>query len=76
MTANLLPMLAAASVGGMGVAVWKYFHTKKAPHGDEKTMEIADTIQSGAIVFLKTEYKVISVFIALVFGALAAFVNG
>jgi K(+)-stimulated pyrophosphate-energized sodium pump len=75
MSAQILPMLAGASIAGMGVAVWNYFNTKSAPHGDEKTMEIADTIQSGAIVFLKKEYKIIAFFVAIVGSALTAFVG-
>ncbi len=75
MTAQFFPMLGGVVVTGMGVAIWNYFGTKSAPHGDEKTMEIANTIQSGAIVFLKKEYKIIAVFIAIVGAALAAFVS-
>ena len=75
MTAQIFPMIAGVTIGGMGVAVWNYFGTKSAPHGDEKTMEIANTIQSGAIVFLKKEYKIIAVFIAIVGSSLAVFVS-
>ncbi|PCI37949.1 MAG: hypothetical protein COB53_05500 [Elusimicrobia bacterium] len=74
LTNKILPYLAAASMGGMGVAIVNYFNTKSAPHGDEKTMEIADTIQSGALVFLKKEYSIIAVFVAIVTVSLAVFI--
>ena len=72
---TLLQWAGVLGLGGFGVAVYNYFHLKSLAGGDEKTMDIANTIQSGALVFLRREYKIISVFVALVFGALAAFVN-
>ena len=42
--------------------------------GDEKMRKIALSIRTGAMAFLNTEYKVLSVFVIVVFGLL--YVNG
>ncbi len=47
-----------------------YFWVKKQPSGNAKMQDIADTIAQGAIVFLKKEYSILSLFIVIVFGLL------
>jgi len=72
---TFVPYAISFGLGGLGVAAWNYQSIKSSPHGDEKTMEIANTIQQGAIIFLKREYKIIAIFVAVVCAALAAFVG-
>ncbi|MEE8424285.1 MAG: sodium/proton-translocating pyrophosphatase, partial [Elusimicrobiota bacterium] len=71
----LLPWLGVLGAAGFSVAVYNYFYLRNLETGDEKTQEIADTIQKGAFIFLKREYKIISIFVACVFAALWAFVH-
>jgi len=52
---------------GLVVAAAIYFSIKARPAGSEKMIEIADAIHDGAMAFLKREYKVLAVFIVVVF---------
>ncbi|MDP8256797.1 MAG: sodium-translocating pyrophosphatase [Candidatus Alcyoniella australis] len=53
---------------------WKvYQKILKADAGNEKMREIGDAIHKGAMVFLKREYRILSVFITVVFIALVVF---
>ena len=52
---------------GLVVAAAIYFSIKARPAGTEKMVDIADAIHVGAMAFLKREYKVLAVFIAVVF---------
>ena len=52
---------------GLVVAAAIYFTIKARPAGTEKMVEIADAIHDGAMAFLKREYKVLAVFIVVVF---------
>ena len=52
---------------GLVVAAAIYFSIKARPAGTEKMVEIADAIHDGAMAFLKREYKVLAVFIVVVF---------
>src|SRR5512139_3171366 len=54
-------------VVGLVVAAAIYFTIKARPAGTEKMVEIADAIHDGAMAFLKREYKVLAVFIVVVF---------
>ena len=45
------------------------------PEGNERMKEIAEVIHDGAMTFLKTEYKVLSVFVLVVAVILAVFIN-
>ena len=47
---------------------------RKSP-GNEKMIEIGDLINKGAMAFLKTEYKILSIFAIIVFFLLYAFIN-
>jgi K(+)-stimulated pyrophosphate-energized sodium pump len=71
----LLPYAGLVGVGGMAVAIYNYFTLRSMDAGEEKAQEIADTIQKGALVFLKREYQLIGIFVAVVFAALWAFVG-
>lgn len=66
---NGLPYLApAAGVIGLIVALLIYSFIKKQPVGNEKMREISDMIHDGAMAFLTREYKVLVVFVIVVFG--------
>ena len=52
---------------GLVVAAAIYFSIKARPAGTEKMVDIADAIHVGAMAFLKREYKVLAVFITVVF---------
>ncbi|TLM66424.1 MAG: sodium-translocating pyrophosphatase [Deltaproteobacteria bacterium] len=54
-------------VVGLVVAAMIYFTIKARPAGTEKMVEIADMIHAGAMAFLKREYKVLGIFIVVVF---------
>lgn len=61
---HLLPPI----LGGFGlyVAYRIYQMVKEYPGGDGPVAEIADAIHQGAMVFLKREYMVLSIFVAVV----------
>ena len=64
-------------LGGVGIAFafWTYFSIRKHPPGNEKMRDIADKIHTGAMVFLKKEYSIIAIFMAVVFVALGLFIK-
>lgn len=54
-------------VVGLVIAFMIYNYIKSQPAGNEKMVEIAEEIRKGAMAFLKREYKVLAIFMALVF---------
>jgi len=54
-------------------AMFLFFSVKKKSPGNEKMQELSSAIREGAMAFLKSEYKVLVVFVvviaALLFGA-------
>jgi K(+)-stimulated pyrophosphate-energized sodium pump len=60
-----------ASVFALGFALAKYKAIMKRDEGNEKMKEIAKMIQDGAFAFLKAEYTWLSVFVGIVFVAIA-----
>ena len=62
-------------LGGLLCSFLLYFYVKKAPVGSELMGEISDSIHEGAMAFLKREYTILAVFVAIVFGLLFAFVS-
>jgi len=64
MIAKLAPILGAV---GFVIAIVIYQMIKAQPVGNERMKEISDAIHSGAMAFLGREYRVLSVFIVLVF---------
>jgi len=65
---NLLYLAPAAGVIGLIVALIIYGFVKKQPVGNEKMREISDMIHDGAMAFLSREYRVLVVFVVVVFG--------
>jgi K(+)-stimulated pyrophosphate-energized sodium pump len=68
--ANSLVLSVVIGVVGLLVALGVYLWLAMQNPGNEKTKELSDTIHKGAMVFLRTEYSVLLVFIAVVFIAL------
>ena len=54
-------------VAGLLVAGFVYVQMKKQSPGNEKMVELGEAIHEGAMVFLKAEYKLLLIFIAVVF---------
>ena len=61
---TLLPMLLGAL--GLLVAFLIYRMVLRRPAGEGKVVEIAEQIHQGAMVFMRTEYKYLAVFVAVV----------
>ncbi len=73
----LVPVLAAAdwqsilaavfAVAGLIFAYMLYTEVVSKSDGDDKMRNIASAIQEGAMAFLRTEYKMLSIFVGIVF---------
>ncbi len=69
---NLIYAAPAAGVLALIFAVIKAAWVKKQDPGDETMQDIAEQIQTGAMAFLKAEYKWLGLFVVVIAGALAA----
>jgi K(+)-stimulated pyrophosphate-energized sodium pump len=58
---------AALGVVGLLFAVMLFFNIKRKDSGNDLMRELADTIAKGAMVFLRREYMILVIFIAVVF---------
>ena len=56
-------------------ALYKAQYVKNATPGTERMVEIAQAIAEGANAFLKSEYKILAVFIVVLFTGVALFIN-
>jgi K(+)-stimulated pyrophosphate-energized sodium pump len=56
---------------GLAVAGFIYIGIKRASAGTARMQEIADSIHLGAMVFIKREYTIVSLFVVLVFVVLS-----
>jgi K(+)-stimulated pyrophosphate-energized sodium pump len=52
---------------GFGVAVALYFKIKAEPVGNEVMREISEAIHGGAMAFLNREYRILGIFVGVVF---------
>ncbi len=66
------PILGAV---GFAIAVVLYHMVKAEPVGNARMKEISEDIYNGAMAFLGREYRVLAVFIVLVFGVIAVGMN-
>ena len=64
---RLLYLLSSIGLLGILVALFIYIFVKKKNEGSEKMRDIASQIHEGAMVFLRREYKIIGIFIVVVF---------
>ncbi|MFQ5585722.1 MAG: sodium/proton-translocating pyrophosphatase, partial [Thermodesulfobacteriota bacterium] len=63
------------SIGGLILALIIYLNVKRQPDGNDRMREIAAMIHEGAMVYLKRQYTILIIFIVIIFGALAYFIN-
>ena len=61
-----LALVLSTSLVGLIVAYGFYFYMKKHPAGSEKMKKISESIHVGAMAFLKSEYKLLSIFVLVV----------
>jgi K(+)-stimulated pyrophosphate-energized sodium pump len=71
----ILNPLAVGLLGliGLGFAGLTYMEVLRKPAGSRLMEEISDTIHDGAMVFLKREYSILAIFVAVVTVLIAAF---
>src|SRR3990172_9381982 len=62
-------------IAGLATAFLIYGYIKKQPDGNERMREIAGLIHDGAMVYLRRQYTIILVFIAVVAVALGVFIG-
>ncbi len=67
-----IPLL---GVAGIVFAAIIYFNVARRPAGNAKMQEIAEAIHTGAMAFLKRQYSILFVFIVIVAGLLAWFLD-
>ncbi|MCI0488559.1 MAG: sodium-translocating pyrophosphatase [Blastocatellia bacterium] len=67
LTAGILGLL------GLGFAGLTYMEVIKRPSGNKLMVEISNTIHDGAMVFLKREYSILAIFVAVVAVLIAVF---
>ncbi|MCD6581301.1 MAG: sodium-translocating pyrophosphatase [Desulfuromusa sp.] len=60
---------------GFVIAIVLYYKVKAQPVGNEKMREISDDIYAGAMAFLGREYRVLAIFIVVVFILIAVAMN-
>jgi K(+)-stimulated pyrophosphate-energized sodium pump len=63
---NVIYILIAAGVLGILFTIWKSAWVKAQEAGSEKMKNIAGYISDGAMAFLRSEYKILAVFVAAV----------
>ena len=68
----LIPVAALAALLFAGYKAW--FVSKSAP-GTEKMKEIASAIAEGADAFLRSEYKILAIFIVVLFFPIGIFIS-
>ena len=68
---NLVSLTPYVGLLGLGIALVLYMLIVRRPAGNDRMLELADTIHTGAMAFLKREYSILVVFVLLVGGLLA-----
>jgi len=56
---------------GFSVALLLYWYVKTYPTGTNAMQELAKAIHDGSMVFLRTEYTILLIFVAIIFGLLS-----
>ncbi len=69
---NYSPFIAVA---GFGFAMMTYFWVVKQPAGNAKMIEIAGLIESGSMTFLRKEYTLLFIFLAVVAALIWSFIG-
>jgi K(+)-stimulated pyrophosphate-energized sodium pump len=65
----------ATGAVGLLIALAIYYSIKRQPEGTDVMRDIANQIHVGAMAFLKSEYKVLAIFVVVVFVLLFAFIG-
>ena len=68
----LTPILALAALAFAG---YKAYYVEKSNTGNDRMREISAAIAEGANAFLKSEYKILAVFILVLFALIAVFID-
>ena len=66
------PLLAAAA---LLFALWKAHYVSTASPGNARMQEIAASISEGADAFLKSEYRILAIFVLILFVLIGLFIN-
>jgi len=72
---KLIYLAPALAVVALLFAVWKIIFVGKQDAGTDRMKEIAASINEGAKAFLFAEYKILAIFIVVLFVAIGAFIN-
>jgi K(+)-stimulated pyrophosphate-energized sodium pump len=72
---NITALAPLFGIGGLLFAFGIYGYIKKQPDGNDRMREIAGMIYEGAMVYLKRQYTILFIFIAIIFTALSIFIN-
>ncbi|MFN7133822.1 MAG: sodium/proton-translocating pyrophosphatase, partial [Myxococcales bacterium] len=67
---SLLPFVPIAGAIGLGIAFAIFLYISKQPDGTDRMRAIGQEIQTGAMAFLRAEYTILAVFVAVVAAAL------
>ena len=62
-------------LSGLVMAFFIYLHILKLPDGNERMREIAELIHDGAMTYLKRQYTILLIFVAIVAILLGIFIN-
>jgi len=65
----------AVSILALCYVCWNYFRIKKMPEGTQEMVEMAGIIRSGAVTFMKTEYKTVGIVVLIVAVIFSLFVE-
>jgi len=57
---------ALIGLGGLAVAAWLYRQVSKQPSGNQRMVEIAETIKSGANTYLRRQFITLAVFVVAI----------
>ncbi|MBD3296615.1 MAG: sodium-translocating pyrophosphatase [Candidatus Omnitrophica bacterium] len=68
----IVPLMGLA---GLVFALIVFLGVLKTPEGSDKMRDIARDVHKGAMVFLKSEYRIISIFVLVLFGVIARFLS-
>ncbi len=69
-------LIPVAALAALLFAAYKAWFVSKASPGSEKMKEIASAIAEGADAFLRSEYKILTIFIVVLFFLIGIFVEG
>ena len=64
---SIIPHSYILGILGLLFAILLYFYIKRYPKGNDLMQEIAESIHSGSLIFLKREYTFITIFVTVVF---------